>query len=285
MRKILFFLFLIILIGGFWCLKEKRYLNFSLKIPEGLEEAKMEIIEKIEDNIFTPPLLEVEKEFSLKEINLSKERVIKLTKLQRQIHNLTPLKENSKLDQSALIKAEDILENQYFAHSSPRGEKVSDLMEKVEYDYLILGENLAMGNFENEEKLVEAWMKSPLHRENILNPKYQEIGVAILKGEFEGRETQIAVQHFATPVDVCPKPSEQILKMIRENKQRLRELKTDLVKIQTEVKESKFPPLKKISQYNSLVSQYNLLLEKTKGLINQYNLQTTKFNQCIEKFR
>jgi uncharacterized protein YkwD len=92
-----------------------------------------------------------------------------------------------------------MFENQYFAHESPTGEKVSDLAKKFGYDFLLIGENLAMGNFSSDEDLVLAWMESPGHRENILNEKYQEIGVAVKKGIFEGKEVWIAVQHFGLP--------------------------------------------------------------------------------------
>ena len=49
-----------------------------------------------------------------------------------------------------------------------------------------------------------AWMNSPGHRANILNPHFQEIGVAVGKGMYEGHETWIAVQSFGMPLSACP---------------------------------------------------------------------------------
>ena len=59
------------------------------------------------------------------------------------------------------------------------------------------GENLAL-DFTSAEVVQSAFMKSPAHRKNILNPKYREIGVAVLQGEFEGRSTILLVNFFGT---------------------------------------------------------------------------------------
>ena len=134
------------------------------------------------------------------------------------------LLENTKLDQSAELKAQDMLKNQYFAHTSPSGMAVGNLAEKVGYEFIAIGENLALGNFENDEALVQAWMDSPGHRANILNSRYQEIGVAVLKGVFEGRTTWLAVQHFGLPLSVCPSPQEGVKLTIDANQNKIDEI-------------------------------------------------------------
>ena len=60
------------------------------------------------------------------------------------------------------------------------------------------GENLAK-DFYDTEGLLKAWMNSPTHRENIINPKYQEIGIGVVNGILGGVKTTLVVQHFGTP--------------------------------------------------------------------------------------
>ena len=59
------------------------------------------------------------------------------------------------------------------------------MAKKAGYEYISVGENLAMGNFKNDGDLVEAWMNSPGHRANILSFKYKELGVAVIKANMK----------------------------------------------------------------------------------------------------
>lgn len=52
------------------------------------------------------------------------------------------------------------------------------------------------GSFLTNQKIVNGWMQSPGHRKNLLSGKFEEIGVAVVKGRLEGDETWIAVQVF-----------------------------------------------------------------------------------------
>jgi hypothetical protein len=51
----------------------------------------------------------------------------------------------------------------------------------------------------DSKEVNDAWMSSPAHRQNILNPNYKEVGIAVLKGEFNGNEVYVVVQHFGKP--------------------------------------------------------------------------------------
>jgi vacuolar-type H+-ATPase subunit I/STV1 len=144
-----------------------------------------------------------------------------------------------------------------------------------------------MGNFSSNEDLVISWMESPGHRENILNEKYQEIGVAVKKGIFEGREVWIAVQHFGLPSSFCQKPDLSLKEKIEENEKQISELQKELLTLRSEIKILKRwqseEISQKIDQYNELVSKYNSLVEETKNLIDQYNSQVNSFNQCLSE--
>lgn len=125
--------------------------------------------------------------------------LIELTNTYRQGLGLSELIANPRLTQAAVSKAKDILAKQYFNHTSPSGKKFSDWVKEVNYAYFYVGENLAI-DFANPQEVFDAWLKSPKHRENIERPEFQEIGLASLKGEFDGRETNVVVQLFGSRV-------------------------------------------------------------------------------------
>ncbi len=130
---------------------------------------------------------------------LDQQKLIALTNKERLKYNLAPLFPNGTLTKAALNKASDLLKGQYFAHNSPSGKKFSTWVKEVQYNYYIVGENLAEG-FSNDEMIIQAWMESPTHRQNILQSEFKEIGMAILKGDFKGKKTKMVVQIFgATP--------------------------------------------------------------------------------------
>jgi uncharacterized protein YkwD len=254
-------------------------------LPQKIEEITKvpEVVQKEEKEISPPPLKVIKEEKP--EVILTQKGIIEWTNKQREKYGLAPLKENQILDKTALAKVEDMFQNQYFAHKSPSGEGVSDLARKFGYDFLLIGENLAMGNFSSDKDLVLAWMESPGHRENILNEKYQEIGVAVKKGIFEGKEVWIAVQHFGLPSSFCQKPDLSLKEKIEENEKQIFKLQEELLTLRSEIRKlsrwQREEILQKIDQYNEMVSEYNNLVEETKNLIDQYNFQVNSYNQCL----
>lgn len=105
---------------------------------------------------------------------------------------------NEKLSEAARRKAADMFTFNYWAHTNPQnGTDPWYFFEAVDYKYRYAGENLAR-DFATTSPMVEAWMDSPTHRENILSSKYQETGIAVVDGELNGIETTLAVQLFGT---------------------------------------------------------------------------------------
>ena len=285
MKKITIFLILAVIFGGilFWSEMLDFYAKFTLRLPQQWVEEKITLVKEAEKQIITSQPLIAEEENP--ESFLTAAGIVQWTNSQREEYGLPPLKENSKLDNSAAMKAKDMLSKQYFDHVSPSGEEVDDLAEAADYRFVVIGENLALGNFQDDEALVQGWMNSQGHRQNILNEKYQEIGTAVLQGEFEGKITWLAVQHFALPLSACPQPSEQILAEIKANQSQLKEMEGDLKELELEIKRTR-PRWganynEKVENYNNLVSQYNDLLSLTQALISQYNNQVTLFNECV----
>lgn len=127
------------------------------------------------------------------------DKLIQLTNEYRRDNNLNTLTVNPRLTQAAVNKAKDILAKQYFSHTSPDGRKFSDWIKDVNYSYFYVGENLAI-DFTNPQDVFAAWLNSPKHKENIVRPEFQEIGIADISGEFEGHQTQVVVQLFGSRV-------------------------------------------------------------------------------------
>ncbi len=124
--------------------------------------------------------------------------LIELTNQERQSIGLSPLKESLVLNQAALAKAQDMINNGYFNHTSPSGVTPWYWFKKNGYTYKAAGENLAIGFLDSTE-VEKAWKESPSHRQNLLNPNFREIGIAVLIGNFQGKETTIVVQFFGNP--------------------------------------------------------------------------------------
>jgi len=132
--------------------------------------------------------------------------IIEFTNRKRELSGLSFLKENPTLDRAAYLKAQNMLEKSYFSHKSPEGISPWYWFKIAGYDYKFAGENLAIGFLDSEE-VIEGWYDSPSHKNNLLNQDYQEIGVAVLKGDFQGNEATVVVQLFGTEkTKVSPPP-------------------------------------------------------------------------------
>lgn len=123
------------------------------------------------------------------------EEIIKDTNSERQKMGLKPVSENHSLDTAATLKAQNMFEENYWAHFSPSGKDPWGFISRSGYKFSYAGENLAR-NFTTSQDVVKAWMSSPSHRENILNSNYQEIGIAVVDGILLGQKTTLVVQMF-----------------------------------------------------------------------------------------
>lgn len=204
---------------------------------------------------------------------LTRAGVVKSTNEERAKFNLLPLHENAKLTKAAELKAKDMFDQQYFEHVSPDGKGPSDLADQVGYKYVVVGENLAEGHFKSDADLVQAWMDSPGHRANILHEGFQEIGVAVAKGTFEGKTVWMAVQSFGVPASACPGPSPADQSLISQSKAQIEVLKqrADGARARGDRNE-----------YNAAVVELNSLIDQTQSLIQQYNSAVDNYNRCLK---
>jgi len=240
--------------------------------------------------IFTPdePPLRKEDETPSKLSKLTVQGVITESNRQRELANLTTLKGSDLLNKAAELKIDDMLNRQYFEHISPLGDGPSQLADKSGYEFVIIGENLALGNFKDDQDLVAGWMASPGHRENILKNSYKEIGVAVREGMFEGQMTWLAVQEFGTPASTCAKPDKILSTLIDNNKTELN--KQEFIINDTKIKLDAYQPktdstyAKMIQDYNILVERYNALANETKIKVGEFNSQAEIYNFCLKQF-
>jgi len=148
---------------------------------------------------------------------INPDKVIELTNNERLNAGLTILKTNDQLNQAALAKAADMFENNYWAHVSPTGVEPWYFITKSGYEYQHAGENLAR-DFSNPSDVVRAWMASPTHKQNLLDPRYKDIGIAVMDGYINGVETTLVVQEFgATQKTVARIASTSVVNTVYAN--------------------------------------------------------------------
>ncbi len=249
-------------------------------------------VEKVGNEVETPGPLRVDSNVltdNTEGTSLSKSAIIDETNRNRlEVAGLGELKENQKLDDSAKKKVSDMFAKQYFEHVSPSGVSIAGLAGQVGYEYITIGENLALGNFIDSKNLLDAWMASPGHRANILNKNYTEIGVAVGYGVFEGKKVWLAVQHFGLPRNVCPTIDSVLKTTIELNQKNLLEKQKELVASKGQIDTGALVEGKTINEqidnYNQIASDYNKIVSDIKKKISEYNTQVKSYNSCLSLY-
>lgn len=248
-------------------------------------EVVREKIEEAQRVIFSDPLrASKDTQVRAADVVLTDSGIVSFTNRFRISNNLPALSVNADLNYTAKLKLQDMFAKQYFGHISPEGFGPAEVAKKASYEYILIGENLALGNFKGDEELVTAWMNSPGHRANILNTRFTEIGVAVQKEFYEGREVWMAVQEFGLPLSSCPGPSEDLRNQIDGNQDRLQDLLVELTRRKEEIDNTprNSPEYnQKVEDYNERVAAYNELLEATRSMIETYNSEVKQFNECL----
>ena len=123
------------------------------------------------------------------------------TNNERAKHQLAPLKVDEKLSQAALLKGQDMLKKQYWAHTAPDGTTPWQWFSSVGYDYSYAGENLAK-NFRTADAVTTAWMASSEHAANLLNSRYSQVGFAVVSGTLNDKPATLVVALYGAPAEV-----------------------------------------------------------------------------------
>lgn len=118
--------------------------------------------------------------------------MLQMINRERTSRGLSPLVMDARLVRSARLKSQDMADNGYFAHQSPRYGSPSAMISEQGVSYHFAGENIAAAGSVAEAH--SGLMGSPGHRQNILLPQYTMVGIGIVKS---GSRGLIITQHFA----------------------------------------------------------------------------------------
>jgi uncharacterized protein YkwD len=139
--------------------------------------------------------------------NITVNDLLTITNQKRVENKLPHLTLNTELNNAAAGKAQDMFTKNYWAHNAPDGTPPWVFVTGAGYNYLYAGENLAK-DFGDSMGVVNAWMDSSTHRQNILNSKYKDIGFAVVNGKLNGEETTLVVQFFGTTAGGTPQTTQ-----------------------------------------------------------------------------
>ncbi|HHW47726.1 MAG TPA: SafA/ExsA family spore coat assembly protein [Clostridiaceae bacterium] len=117
---------------------------------------------------------------NIDDVKALEDEVIKLVNAERAKRGLAALKANWQLSRVARYKSQDMVNKGYFSHTSPTYGSPFKMMESFGLKFSAAGENIAYGQ-RTPQEVMNAWMNSPGHRSNILNPSYNEIGVGLAR--------------------------------------------------------------------------------------------------------
>lgn len=123
------------------------------------------------------------------------EAILKLVNQERAKAGVPALKLSDKLNSIANTKAKDMADKGYFAHESPTYGSPFDMLKDFGVSFSYAGENIAAGQ-KTAEEVMDSWMNSSGHRQNILNKNYTQLGVGFTHGGQYGTEW---VQLFIRP--------------------------------------------------------------------------------------
>jgi uncharacterized protein YkwD len=127
-----------------------------------------------------------------------REEIYGLVNRARAAAGLAPVSRNETLERQASQYACELIQYDFFAHVNPVTDtRLEDRALAFGYDYHVIGENLAAGQTTPQQAFTD-WMNSPSHRDNILDPRFTQLGVGIRAG---GSYNVYWVQEFGFPLE------------------------------------------------------------------------------------
>lgn len=164
----------------------------SVKYQIGLAE-----IIKENPSVKNPALIYPDQKLNIPNIDnvkMFENEVIALVNTERAKQHIQGLDIDWELSRVARIKSQDMANKNYFSHQSPTYGSPFDMMKHFGIHYTSAGENIASGQ-KTPEQVMESWMNSQGHRENIMNPTFTHIGVGYYRG---GNYGTMWTQQFIT---------------------------------------------------------------------------------------
>lgn len=133
------------------------------------------------EKVPTKPAEQVQKDKT--DSSLYAQQVLDLVNQERSKAGLSSLSMNNELSNMAMVKAQDMYNNNYFDHNSPTYGSPFDMMKEFGISYKTAGENIANGQT-TPKQVMNDWMNSPGHKANILHSSFTHIGIAFYNNEW-----------------------------------------------------------------------------------------------------
>ena len=118
-------------------------------------------------------------------MNSDEKEIFDLINKQRTNNGLTALKHDNGVQRVARIKAQDMVDNNYFSHTSPTYGSPFDMLKSFKISYKTAGENIAANS--SNSSAVTAWMNSSGHKANILNSSFNYTGIGVVSSPKYGK--------------------------------------------------------------------------------------------------
>lgn len=124
--------------------------------------------------------------------SITTENLLKAHNTYRKELGLNELKLNTRLNISAKFKGDAMIKSQCWSHYCPSGKSPWDFFDEAAYDYVYAGENLAEG-FYSMDSLMQAWLNSKTHRDNIIKEEFTEVGFSVIYGDYLNNPNNLLV--------------------------------------------------------------------------------------------
>jgi uncharacterized protein YkwD len=119
-------------------------------------------------------------------LKIKEKRVLALHNVARAARGLKPLCADPRLTRAARSHSREMIEKDYFSHSSYNGESIIERLRRFGYHRRIYAENIAGGSrtFGGSDSTFRRWMNSPSHKGNILDRRFRPVGVGTYTGRY-----------------------------------------------------------------------------------------------------
>jgi uncharacterized protein YkwD len=141
--------------------------------------------------------------------------LIQLHNQQRDQAGLPPLSLHTRLMQAAQVQAQYMAEHTKTTHDGSGGTTPAQRVKQQGYDYVRVAENVA-GGPETPEAVLQGWMHSPPHRQNILGP-FHDIGAARATGA-DGRSYWCVVFGVPLPRLDPPQAAATVIRLLNQQR-------------------------------------------------------------------
>ncbi|MFD6209961.1 CAP domain-containing protein [Peribacillus sp. NPDC060253] len=158
----------------------------NITIPTNKQENSQSVPTTDQENNQSVPTSDQENNQSVEQ------QILSLVNEERSKKGLPSLAMDSAISHVAILKSEDMRDNNYFNHTSPRYGSPFEMMKSFGVSYNYAGENIAAGQ-PSAEAVMNSWLNSPGHKANILNKNYSKIGIGHATG---GKYSHYWTQQF-----------------------------------------------------------------------------------------